>query len=369
MALVSGYWNIWRYCLLQKILSRLRTCGSNLVLYIRYVVRQKSHSQGKSVFFDLSDPRLERYLYGLVKMFDLSGWNVALKFHPWLLLNLRNHAEWIYDVRSLKIRYFRPRDANLVIADRPNGFGILLDTAYFSKSRPTRSLRLPFLMNPSIYHTGTHEDLPQIARNKRHIKIFLGGNLDDSYENSGVENRFGIENRARIRRTIETDFADSDALVIASTREEALKILNRPDPVDLFLLRNNVVSNKEWMELLSASSFFIAPPGTLMPFSHNIIEAMAMGTIPITQYGDLFDPPLIDGKTCLVFNDKRSLNDVVTCAINATQEQIQDLRRNVINYYNDQLDPKKIVDKIDRSSNSIDRLFIIAGHLSVDDSL
>ena len=331
-------------------------------------MREKSRSQGKSVYFDLSDPRLERYLYGLLKMFDLAGWNVSLKFHPWLLLNLRNHAEWIYDVRSLKIRHFDAPDGHLVIADRPKRNGILLDTAYFSNSKPKRSFSLPFLMNPSIYHTGLYYSLSRIGRKKRHIRIFLGGNLDDSYENSGVENRFGIENRAQIRRTIETDFADSRALSIASTKEEALKILDGTEPVGLFVLRNNVVSNKEWMELLSASSFFIAPPGTLMPFSHNIIEAMAMGAVPITQYGDLFDPPLIDGKTCLVFDNKKSLIDVVKYAMTAKHREVQDLRRNVIKYYNDQLDPKKIVDRIDKSSDSIDRLYIIAGHLSVKDA-
>src|SRR3990167_5062911 len=58
---------------------------------------------------------------------------------------------------------------------------------------------------------------------------------------------------------------------------------------------------------LSMFDFFLAPPGVQMPLCHNIIEAIAVGTIPFTNYYNWFEVPLEDGKNCIAFNDEKEL--------------------------------------------------------------
>lgn len=335
------------------------------MLFVKYVFRRRVKANGKTVFVDVSDPRLERYLYWLLKMFDIAGWNVSIKFRPWLLLNLRNHSEWIYDIRSLSICIQKPDNADVFLSSKQEAGGITLDTDYFSSKRSALNFRMPFFVSPEILHSGLYQELPFVRRSARHIKVFIGGNLDDEYEKSGVESRFGIVNRAAIRRVLEDHFELASSVAVIATEPEADAILESHSDLDLFILRKNVVTVDKWISILASTNFFIAPPGTIMPFSHNIIEAMAMGAIPITQYGRLFDPPLEDGKTCIHFNDDRDLIRVVREAINATDSEIDCLRKNVVDYYNSHLVPNKIVDKIDDSANSIDRIYLIAGHLSV----
>ena len=42
-----------------------------------------------------------------------------------------------------------------------------------------------------------------------------------------------------------------------------------------------------------------------MPMCHNIIESMAVGVIPITNYPEWFDPDLEHMKNCIVFDDQK----------------------------------------------------------------
>ena len=126
-----------------------------------------------------------------------------------------------------------------------------------------------------------------------------------------------------------------------------------------------VLPLKRWMRMLGVSDFFVAPPGIIMPFSHNIIESMAVGTVPITQYGDLFDPPLVDGETCLAFSDEASLRARIEHALRMRSDEIEHLRKNVEDYYDRHLDPRAVVGKIVARKDSLDRLYLIAGHLSI----
>jgi hypothetical protein len=48
------------------------------------------------------------------------------------------------------------------------------------------------------------------------------------------------------------------------------------------------VPQSKWLELLAATYFFIAMPGSSTPLCHNIIEAMSKSTIPVVQYNNFF---------------------------------------------------------------------------------
>lgn len=67
--------------------------------------------------------------------------------------------------------------------------------------------------------------------------------------------------------------------------------------------------------MLASADFFLCQPGEIMPQCHNIVEAMAVGTIPLTNYPDWLSPPLVDGREALVFDTFASLDAAVTRAM------------------------------------------------------
>jgi hypothetical protein len=300
-------------------------------------------------------------------MFDIAGWNVSLRARPNLLLNLRNYSEYIYDITGLELRLSTPKDADLYISDRRKGDGwLFLDTDFFSplKKAPD-SISLPFFMHPDVYHTRLHLDLPEFGeRADRPIRVFLGGNLSDVYRTRAME-RFDLVNRSEVARIVLEAFeAGADHFEI-KTPEGADAVLAGTARHPSVLMRTSMVPPRTWMSLLSASDFFIASPGVIMPFSHNIIEAMAVGTIPITQYGHFFDPPLVDGSTCLKFSDAASLRERITELTLMKDGEIEELRQNVKAYYDRYLAPRSTVERIVNHSDPLGRIYLIAGHVSL----
>lgn len=347
----------------RRAISILRNVGRLL----RYGARsglQNGPNTSSRAYFDLNDPRLERNLYWPVKMFDRSGYGVAMRFRPWLLLNLRNCSDYIYDIRDLRFVLKRPKDAVLEITERPGvDGGIYLDTNYFGGSRSERSFSLPFFMHPDVYHTGLDRRLHELTAEKRRVRVFLGGNLSDAYDTSAMK-RFGVMNRSEVTRAA-LEALSSEQMIEISQEADAETILEGSQTYTAATMPAAVLPLKKWMQILGVSDFFVAPPGIVMPFSHNIIEAMAVGTIPITQYGHLFDPPLVDGETCLAFSGKDSLKARIEQAVSMAEEEIAELRQNVVEYYDTHLDPEAVVRKIVDRRDTIDRIYVIAGPLSI----
>src|SRR5690606_36436302 len=137
------------------------------------------------------------------------------------------------------------------------------------------------------------------GRSIRNVRIFFGGNLTaDSYSGPAMGERFGLLNRSEVTQVAIEAMHECDLFEILQP-SDARPLFGHDKNATYVLMRKAILPLEQWLELMSRSEFFIAPPGVLMPFSHNIIEAMGVGTIPITQYGHLFDPPLLDGETCL----------------------------------------------------------------------
>ncbi len=354
--------------IVQRILTRLKINVGNVGLFTRYLIRRSKHDgvEPKAVFFDIDNPRFERYLYWLLKMFDIAGWRVSLRASPNLLLNLRNFAEYIYDIQTLDIRLTQPKDCDLVISNKRKNGAIFLDTNYFQKDKPVNSLSLPFFMFPEVYHQELDRRISRLRSSKRNVRCFLRGSSLEYYDNPEINSLFGILNRYEITKQIGEYYRQKEGFMEIEILEDADKIVDGVS-IDFLLLRNSVITLPKWIELLSKCSFFIAPPGFMMPFSHNLYEAMAVGCIPITQYGKYFSPPLVNGETCFSFSDIPDLKATIDQILGIDEVTISRMRENVVKYYDTHLDPKGIVEKIENKKEGVSHLYIIAGHLSVHD--
>jgi hypothetical protein len=133
------------------------------------------------------------------------------------------------------------------------------------------------------------------------------------------------------------------------------------------MFKNLTVGLHQWVSFLSRSEFFVAPPGVCMPFSHNIVESMATGTIPITEYPEMFEPALESGVNCLAFNGGAGLVETIRNAISLPQTEIQRMRRAVSEYYDTHMGPVSVVNKFMARFPQIDRIIFNSEHLSLSD--
>ncbi|NJO00632.1 MAG: hypothetical protein HC880_02130 [Bacteroidia bacterium] len=87
-----------------------------------------------------------------------------------------------------------------------------------------------------------------------------------------------------------------------------------------------------------------------MPLSHNVIEAMAVGTIPILEYPEHFHPPLEHGVNAIIFQGKDDLVNKVREVLQLSAERIAILRKNVVDYYQQNLIGSAFIEKIENHS-------------------
>ena len=115
---------------------------------------------------------------------------------------------------------------------------------------------------------------------------------------------------------------------------------------------------REYIDAMAQSDFFICPPGWFMPHSHNLIEAMSVGTIPITNYHTYMRPSLTPDENCLAFSTLKELENVVNRAQRMAAKEIQRLREGVISYYDEHVDPMSFGLKLIEHSSSISELVV-----------
>ncbi len=77
-----------------------------------------------------------------------------------------------------------------------------------------------------------------------------------------------------------------------------------------------------------------------MPVSHNLIEAMFCGAIPITNGGAFMAEPLTDGLNCLEFEDAVGLVSVIEWALAMDESEVSRMQEAARDYYERFLEPK-----------------------------
>jgi len=107
------------------------------------------------------------------------------------------------------------------------------------------------------------------------------------------------------------------------------------------------IDNRNWLGTLAKAEFFLCLPGYVMPMCHNAAEAMAVGAIPIINYAEWFDPSLEHLKNCIVFDDGNDLIAKLNMVLEMPGDQIEEMRRNVIGYYDNHMSPSSFCRRIE----------------------
>ncbi len=199
---------------------------------------------------------------------------------------------------------------------------------------------MPFPMFPPIYATQQDLHLASYRQQPRQWKIFFGGDAErGKYNKKSIRAIYKKLSRAQLLDCIEEALAPEHFIELHNDAARHKAEEKQYSGVVVMNTRQCKVAPENWLGTLARAHFFLACPGVRYPMSHNLIEAMAVGSVPITQYPEMFFPPLEDGKNCLTFNSEAELLAVINKAVTMSELEISTMVKAAIDYYEHYLAP------------------------------
>ena len=230
----------------------------------------------------------------------------------------------------------------------------MLDSRPSSLDSSSQVLRAPYFMHPSVYHRGLHKRraprtaLDSAAKQRRRFRIGFFGTHDRDFYTK--HSHFPGMNRFEILEAFFEKFGDSFVNLEGPPQDwKAAQIAVSIDTRGGDRSGKAFLSQDHYFEALRECDFVLSPPGWCMPVSHNLVEAMFCGAIPITNGGAYMAEPLKNGETCLEFQDDESLVPVIERALAMDADEVTRMRLAVWNYYERFLEPKAFGETVVRS--------------------
>ena len=283
-----------------------------------------------------------RLLFSLLNAFSNSGYQIKL-YDNFGDRQLDKYGQLIHTLRGLELTATDidpgEKEGTIYLYDKKDRFmakgrwlkRIQVRFDLFSSFWLSSPIIMPFPMHPLQTETPP-EQLEAYRHCERKLRVFFSGDTDH-YGRNWI--RYPKPKLARL------------TIVNAVKENLGARLVVINDAEDLNRLGISGYTNKcvitgsskirtefrEWLDTLAKADFFLSPPGIVMPMCHNIIEAMAVGTIPITNYPEWFDPHLEHMENCIAFDDLPDLISKMKFALELGTNEIDRLRSNVVRYY------------------------------------
>ncbi|RYY87073.1 MAG: hypothetical protein EOO15_12885 [Chitinophagaceae bacterium] len=330
--------------LLFRVKRKMRKKLKDVDLFRQYLSRrsERSGSAGeKSVWIDLHGNSYVRYLYILVKYFEAEGYRVYLNENlPFLLSLGDDYSRFIVEECSVRFSSKVP-DGALVFSDRPNRSAhATISNDYFLQwpAEGEGHYHIPIGMHPFMYKYGYWNAPYDDSQRKR--SVFFAGNFDATdYKIFSSTGNFRMLDRLAISEQVcalkQCRFPQSEVVLRSGFSDGVIDIVDK---------KNFSIDQRDLRGIIAQYSFFIACPGVFMPLSHNIYEAMSVGTIPIIheEYAALFAPALQDGVNAVVFHNG-NFSEKLQAALALDTHTVAGMVEQVKQYYERYCTPKAIV--------------------------
>lgn len=259
---------------------------------------------------------------------------LLLKYHP----NLR--LIWFHP-KHLRFPFLLTEPIN-----RPHAFHADRTIFIHYDYRPDLELKsghhvLPYSMHPQMYAIpDLSRHLSRLQRTDRRIRVLFAGG--QRFHQMPTE-LFG-----KLRRSdIVEHLLNSDYVRAINDRKELDALLAGEYWNGMALLSPKFrIPQAEWLELLARTDFFLCPPGKFMPMCHNIIECMAVGTIPVTNYPEWFFPRLTSTRNCVAFSTLADLDAAMARIARYNSNQIGSMREHVVSYYATHLALESVLERL-----------------------
>jgi hypothetical protein len=350
----------------KKSKSYLKYLSLQAKYFFIYLKIKLDKPADKKIFLDISNCFPNRYLYAFLKLFHLNGYTVYLPNNKKLILELSKgktgealFKRWLLTEGWIKLGKPRNKDVKVIKAKLSNDYY----TAFFQSQFLNNQYYVPMCEYPVRYRMTC--DFRFINNKNRKKSIFMAGNIDgEQYTQIESSRFFKVLSRANIFNNLKLH----PYYISLNHKVELQNFIQGKNDQKIILIdtsSNFSISGDELKNILSSFHFYLALPGILIPNSHNLIEAMAAGCIPIIQdsYAKFIRPPLENGKDAIFFKDLEDLHKRIEILLNLDDTQISDLRKNVEIYYNRYLSPGSIVKTI--VTNNFDKIFIQAEWVSL----
>jgi hypothetical protein len=291
-----------------------------------------------------------RYSFIICQILKFSGFEVVVKLDPEFFYTEAPYKKMLLAQDFTKIRNtslntgsieLRGSDLKKKTIKLFYGYGLIRNRikAYY----------LPYTLHPRFYQKYTDNTNFNVFREgERMLRVIFAGNFERSlYDNSILKEDFeGTISRVEVLDHIAAKYSKDSRIVYSSTKEDLYDLLNTKSMVQNFMISKVRTPDEDWLSILSKGDFYLCLPGVRMPWSHNALETMAVGTIPILQYNDFFYPPLVHLENCIAFDSFDSLDKAIEIALNMKEEEVASMRQRVIRYYNEYLSTGQTIKKL-----------------------
>ena len=226
-----------------------------------------------------------------------------------------------------------------------------------------RDYVVPYGVSPQLIHNGWWQRKDSLRGVPRNIRLLFAGSCHAAYydKHEIITARYGMMTRHAVIESLRT----GGGWLEVSGPAELGRMHGSERPVLIDSARARIPPTA-WLDTIASADFLLCPPGTIMPMSHNIIEAMGIGTIPLTNYPDWFFPALEDGRNCFVFRSAEDLRSRVDEIRRLPEAHIESMRVECLDYYDRHLDPRAAVARMVAAPSKDLRLHVLDetyGHL------
>jgi len=338
-------------------LDNLKSSLTYFLHYIRYKLRKRYNRYERIVQFNLEKNAL-RYFMGLAYYFHLNNFAVKIYSTPANYLSLRQHkfTREIINLPGFQLSLRKNnKNVSVILSDSISSFHKIKTFGYdyFTKKKPVSIYRIPLTFHPeNLLQDNFSRSKIEPNSDNRNVRLFFIGNMNEkAYTGSSLKKHFDCLTRVETCRIIKERF-DEKLVKIPSSVSEVHQAFEYKIPIVICDGKKNPIWHTNYFKLLAESHFFLAASGVFMPHSHNVIEAMAAGCIPLIEYEEWFTPKLTHLQNCIAFSGSSDLIKKVELILKLTEKEISDLRIGVLNYYQDHLTPESVVGKIINNDES-----------------
>lgn len=206
---------------------------------------------------------------------------------------------------------------------------------------------MAFSMFPAVYKSGQDLQLNTFRAQPRDWNLFFGGDAHrQKYSKLSTGSIYGVLGRARVLDLLEIHLPAA----LCKAPQNQAQLEQQIGQADSGFVKINTrhckIHPEDWLKTLARTRFFLACPGVRYPMSHNLIEALAVGSVPILQYSELLFPALEHGKNCLVYRNEAELLEVVKQALHMPALVWQKLSAGAQAYYDQYLAPAAVISQM-----------------------
>jgi hypothetical protein len=311
-----------------------------------------------------------RYAYLLLNRFSEGGYNIYFYKHVSLkgFAALRKYGRLIYSIRNLKFTTKIPADTQHMVYAFDTIHEALLEKTwrkltYINILRPSfckigKMLNIPYYFHPFIYQSHSHHHLERLRDNTRRMRVFFGGNtVEEGYTNNRYHD-LRIYNDLTRLEGLQVALNTTEPAKMIDDINEFYRFLESDEPYanTCYILQTDKgpsMDNKEWLNTISRSDFFLCLSGVELPMCHHSIEAMAVGTIPIISHPHWFFPSLEHKKNAIIYSGQEDLRRKLDEVFAMPPQEIERMRTNVIEFYNKFLSTESFITRYEGLTDTI----------------